>query len=78
MEFLHIYVKYLPRMHDESKHSSFAYVARDRVILYIIAQIRNNTTKQDVTEFLKYVVRHLQKTLSRSEVSKIAMNKIKP
>ena len=55
--FLHIDVKYLPRMCGESRHTSYAYVAIDRVSRYVVVQIRNNTTRADAAEFLEYVVR---------------------
>ena len=51
--FIHIDVKYLPRMKGEAHHHSCVFVAIDRVSRYVVLQVRSSIGKHDAAEFLE-------------------------
>ena len=52
--FVHIDIKYLPQMADESKRK-YLFVAIDRATRMVCVQLRESKTAKDAREFLKFV-----------------------
>ena len=52
--FVHIDIKYLPQMPDESKRK-YLFVAIDRATRMVCVQLRESKTAKDAREFLKFV-----------------------
>ena len=52
--FIHIDIKYLPQMADESKRR-YLFVAIDRATRMVCVQLRESKTAKDAREFLKFV-----------------------